>query len=68
MKKDGAYYAINKQEDEDGYTINSDDKTVDENLKNEEQTPDPDTTSNKQPAFARRRAGNLHRTQYQTLK
>jgi hypothetical protein len=58
MKKSLEYYAVNNQEDEDGYTFYSLTKNIYENIKREQQITAPDNTSNKQPVPAKHSSRN----------
>jgi len=49
VKKSLEYYAVNNQEDEDGYTFYSLNKNIYENIKREQQIIVPDKTLNKHP-------------------
>jgi hypothetical protein len=60
MKKIAEYYPVNNQEDEDGYTLYSQNEIIYENIEREQQRTAPDNISNKQPVSLKHRSRNLY--------
>jgi len=59
MKNKGKYYAINKQEDEDGYSLNPGNAAVNENVKKIQEVGFYITVLNKKNQFAKQRSWGL---------